>query len=54
MELPPWVEHDIRSLPERFTGQIVIDVWDGDVTRRDIVERSTAPQAAQQNRRKSP
>lgn len=51
MELPDWVERDIRSLPERFTGQIVVEVWDGGVTRRDIIERRTAPKTQQQHAR---
>lgn len=44
MQLPVWVEKDIKALPDRFNGQIVIEIWDGGVTRRDIVERRTAPQ----------
>ena len=43
MVLPTWVEDDIRDLPVTFTGQILIEVWDGGVTRREITERRTAP-----------
>ena len=43
MELPQWVEDDIELLPKDFSGQIVIEVWEGRVTRRDIVNRRKAP-----------
>lgn len=43
MTLPHWVEEDIRKLPDNFTGQIVIECWDGGVTRRDIINRRSAP-----------
>lgn len=36
MNLPCWVEEDIRGLPADFTGQIALE-WDrGGVTRVDI------------------
>jgi hypothetical protein len=47
MDLPAWVEQDIKQLPERFTGQVTIEIWDGGVTRREITERRTAPQRQQ-------
>lgn len=47
MQIPDWVERDIQQLPARFTGQIVLEVWDGGVTRREIVDRKTAPKAQQ-------
>jgi hypothetical protein len=47
MKLPVWVEQDILQLPDRFTGQIVVEVWDGGVTRRDIIDRRPAPKALQ-------
>jgi hypothetical protein len=46
MELPQWVEDDIELLPKDFSGQIVIEVWEGGVTRRDIVNRRQAPKLA--------
>jgi hypothetical protein len=46
MELPHWVEEDIELLPNDFTGQIIIEVWEGGVTRRDIVSRHQAQKIA--------
>lgn len=46
MELPQRVEDDIELLPKDFSGQIVIEVWEGGVTRRDIVNRRQAPKIA--------
>ena len=46
MELPQWVEDDIELLSKDFSGQIVIEVWEGGVTRRDIVNRRQAPKIA--------
>ena len=43
MELPHWVLEDIRNLPANFTGQVIVECWTGGVTRRDIVDRRTAP-----------
>jgi len=43
MTLPHWVEEDIQKLPDNFTGQIVIECWTGGVTRRDIIDRRSAP-----------
>jgi len=43
LELPHWVLEDIRNLPTNFTGQILIECWTGGVTRRDIIDRRTAP-----------
>lgn len=31
-------------LPKNYTGQIVIECWDGGVTRRDFIDRRTTPQ----------
>jgi len=45
MNLPDWIEKDIAMLPKNFTGQIVIECWDGGVTRRDFIDRRTAPKA---------
>jgi hypothetical protein len=33
-------------LAKDFSGQIVIEVWEGGVTRRDIVDRRQAPKIA--------
>ncbi len=46
MEVPQWVEDDIELLPKDFSGQIVIEVWEGGVTRRDILNRRQAPKIA--------
>lgn len=46
MELPSWVKEDIEVLANDFSGQIVIEVWEGGVTRRDIVNRRQAPKIA--------
>jgi hypothetical protein len=46
MELPYWVKEDIEVLANDFSGQIVIEVWEGGVTRRDIVARRQAPKIA--------
>ncbi len=46
MELPHWVKEDIELLPKDFTGQIIIEVWEGGVTRREIVNRRQAPKIA--------
>ena len=46
MELPSWVKEDIEVLANDFSGQIVIEVWEGGVTRRDIVNRRPAPKIA--------
>lgn len=42
MGLPYWVKEDIEVLANDFSGQIVIEVWEGGVTRRDIVNRRQA------------
>jgi hypothetical protein len=47
MDLPHWVEEDIRALPADFTGQIVVECWSGGVSRRDILDRRTAPKAGE-------
>jgi hypothetical protein len=46
MELPHWVKSDIEALANDFSGQIVIEVQEGAVTRRDIVDRRPAPKIA--------
>ena len=53
MELSHWVEEDIELLPNNFTGQIVIEVWEGGVTRRDIVNRRQAPKIAAETPREN-
>lgn len=47
MELPHWVKEDIEVLANDFMGQIVIEVWQGGVTRRDILDRRQAPKIAE-------
>ena len=46
MELPYWVKEEIEVLAHDFSGQIVIEVWEGSVTRRDIVNRRQPPNIA--------
>ena len=36
MEVPQWVEDDIELLPKDFSGQIVIEVWEGGVTSSTV------------------
>lgn len=43
MTLPHWVEEDIRKLPSNFTGQVLLECWTGGITRRDIIDRRSAP-----------
>ena len=47
MELPYWVEEDIRKLPADFTGQIVIECWHGGVTRVDTKTSRQAPKVGE-------
>lgn len=37
-------------LPDIFTGQIVIECWQGGVTRREIVDRRGSPEPAKAKR----
>ena len=46
MQPPSWVKEDIEVLAHDITGQIVIEVWEGGVTRLDIVNRRQAPKIA--------
>jgi len=50
MTLPHWVEEDIKMLPAIFTGQIVIEIWQGGVTRREIIDRRMSPQSEKTKR----
>jgi hypothetical protein len=45
MKLPCWTEEEIKMLPNGFTGQIVIECWQGGVTRIDTMTRRQAPKA---------
>lgn len=45
MNLPHWVEKEIHALPSAWTGQIVIELWSGGVTRMDAKTIITAPKA---------
>jgi len=45
MKLPCWTEEEIKMLPTGFTGQIVIECWQGGVTRIDTMTRRQAPKA---------
>jgi len=47
MKLPHWTEERIKMLPQGFTGQIVIECWQGGVTRVDTTERCVAPKPAE-------
>ncbi|HYM89947.1 MAG TPA: hypothetical protein VES92_12630 [Nitrospiraceae bacterium] len=46
MELPHWVTEDIQRLPADFTGQLVLEVWRGAVTRVDTKTCRKAPRGA--------
>lgn len=43
LKLPHWVGTEIESLPAEFTGQIVLEVWRGGVTRVDTKTSRQAP-----------
>ena len=45
MYLPHWVENENKALPTAWTGQIVIELWSGGVTRVDWKTIMTAPKA---------
>lgn len=47
MELPQWVEEDIRTLPADFTGQLVLECWCGGVTRLETTTRRHGPTAGE-------
>lgn len=47
MEVPHWVEEDIRALPADFTGQIAIECWRGGVTRVDTKTSRQAPKVGE-------
>lgn len=51
MQLPHWVEEKLKTLPENFTGQVVIECWSGGVTRVDTNQRHVAPKPAEAVRR---
>jgi hypothetical protein len=52
MDLPYWVEEDIRKLPADFTGQlvIVIDCWTGGVSRLETKTSRQAPKPGEMNK----
>jgi len=47
VKLRHWVEEDIESLPANFTGQIVLEVWRGGVTRIDTKSSRQAPKVGE-------
>jgi len=47
VKLPHWVETEIESLPAEFTGQIVLEVWRGGVTRIDTKTSRQAPKVGE-------
>ena len=50
MNLPQWVQEDIDMLPAEFTGQIVVEYWQGRVTRIETKTIRTAPKAGEMKR----
>jgi hypothetical protein len=51
MELPHWAEEQIARLASDFTGQIVIECWQGGVSRVDMTARHLAPKPSEPVRR---
>lgn len=43
MLMPKWTQDEIERLPKDFTGQIVLECWQGGVTRVDTLTRRQAP-----------
>ena len=43
MELPVWVEEEIRKTKEIITGHILIEFWDSGVIKVDILSRRLPP-----------
>jgi len=43
MKFPHWVDKEVEMLPAGFTGQIVIECWQGGVTRIDTKTSRQAP-----------
>ena len=50
MNLPQWVQKEIDILPAEFTGQIVVEYWQGRVTRLDTKTSRTAPKVGEMKR----
>ena len=49
MKIPQWVDDDIEALPKDFTGQFVLVVWQGGVSRLETKTIRTAPKAEERN-----
>ena len=43
MEFPVWVKKEIQDLPPDFTGQVLVEVWEGAPTRVDTLTRTKPP-----------
>lgn len=50
MNLPCWVEEDIRGLPADFTGQIALECDRGGVTRVDTKTSRQPPETGEMKR----
>lgn len=50
MNLPLWVQKDIDMMPAEFTGKIVVEYWQGRVTRVDRKTSRTVPKAGEMKR----
>ena len=50
MKLPHWVEQKVEHMPATFTGQILIECWQGGVTRLDVKESMQAPKGVESRR----
>lgn len=50
MKLPHWVEKRIEEVPTTFTGHILVECWQGGVTRLDVKESMQAPKGAESRR----
>lgn len=43
MDFPVWVKKEIQNLPPDFTGQVLVEVWEGNPTRVDTLTRTKPP-----------
>jgi hypothetical protein len=50
MEFPYWVAEDIQRLPANFTGQLVVECWQGGVTRVDTKTSRQSPKPGEMKR----
>lgn len=48
MNLPDWVEKDLKAAPQIKAGSIHIEFWDGGVTKVEILDRRLPPKQKQE------